>query len=91
MLNILPVTVLPLASVTTIVSTVVGTVAVTGLPLASKIHSICFMYVQCWKCDSLSVYIPHQSMFRSINIVLEEAISLIFIQTLFSAFTSHDG
>ena len=33
---ILPVTVLPLASVTTTVSTVVGTVAVTGLPLASK-------------------------------------------------------
>ena len=32
----LPVTVLPLASVTTTVSTVVGTVAVTGLPLASK-------------------------------------------------------
>ena len=31
----LPVTVLPLASVTTTVSTVVGTVAVTGLPLAS--------------------------------------------------------
>ena len=33
----LPVTVLPLASVTTTVSTVVGTVAVTGLPLASKV------------------------------------------------------
>ena len=32
----LPVTVLPLASVTTTISTVVGTVAVTGLPLASK-------------------------------------------------------
>ena len=29
---------LPLASVTTTVSTVVGAVAVTGLPLASKVH-----------------------------------------------------
>ncbi len=38
MLDILPVIVLPLASVTTTVSIVVGTVAVTGLPLASKVH-----------------------------------------------------
>ena len=36
----LPVTVLPLASVTTTVSTVVGTVAVTGLPLASKENTL---------------------------------------------------
>ena len=35
---------LPLASVTTTVLTVVGTVAVTGLPLASKIHFIYHMY-----------------------------------------------
>ena len=43
-LNILPVTVLPLASVTTTVLTVVGTVAVTGLPLASKVHFFYNMY-----------------------------------------------
>ena len=34
---------LPLASVTTTVSTVVGTVAVTGLPLASEVNIFIFI------------------------------------------------
>ena len=92
-LNILPVTVLPLASVTTTVLTVVGTVAVTGLPLASKVHFFYKMYF----IGILLSKVKHtwpihvHTTDLSINIFLKrEAISLIFIQTLFSELISHE-